>query len=553
MSDELADVPLLEGVAPSARRGLLDASRPRLLVAGETLFLAGAEAGPLYVVVSGRLVARQEGSGAVLRTMGRGSVVGELSVITGEPRSATVVARRDSHLLEIPADAVRDVLAREPSLSLALLRAVSDRLRLPAGAAPAARTAPATVALLGGPGPASSGAPAGPLERALHRAGPVRRLDGPVDGSLAATAERLDAWERGGTRVLLVAAGPDPAWTAFCERQADAVVTVAGARATGSPERAAYTLPAAGPGLDERVTVLARRLTGRSVGVVLSGGGARGMAHIGAIQALQEAGITIDRVGGCSSGALIGALLATGAGPDEIAARCRAELVERNPLRDYTVPVVSLIRGRDVRDMLIRCFGDRRIETLERDYFCVSTDLISSRLFVHREGLVHRAVGASMSLPGIGPPVVDGDRLLVDGGVLDNLPVATMAATGEGPVIAVDVSAPFVPPGAAAGSGGRPRARAVRERLRAAAVGDAGGEHQRQPSLREILMRAVTLGASDEAAAAAAHAALVIRPPVREVGLFAFDRIDELRARGHAAAVQALAATPGWAAGDGPA
>lgn len=545
MPEELADVPLLEGVAPSAQRALLDAARPRRVPAGTALFRAGDDGDALFVVVAGRLEARDEERGALLRIMGRGAVVGELSVVTGEPRSATVTARRDSHLLEIPADAVRDVLAREPSLGLALLRAVSARLRAPAGA-PAARTPPATIAVLAPAGTAGAQA-AGLLERELRRAGPVQRLDGPVDGALAPTAERLDALERAGTRVLLAADGGETEWTAFCERQGDAVVAVDGAPAAAG-DRPLHRL-AAGPGLAARVAVLARRLTGRSVGVVLSGGGARGMAHIGALQALLEAGVTIDRVGGCSSGALIGALLATGAGPDEIAARCRAELVERNPLRDYTVPLVSLIRGRDVRDMLVRCFGDRRIETLPRDYYCVSTDLISSALVVHREGLVHRAVGASMSLPGIGPPVVDGDRLLVDGGVLDNLPVATMAATGEGPVIAVDVSAPFVAPGAAGPHGGRPRARAARERLRAAAVGDAGGEHLRQPSLREILMRAVTLGASDEAAAAARHAALVIRPPVREVGLFAFDRIDELRARGHAAAVQALAATPGWAGG----
>ena len=343
-----------------------------------------------------------------------------------------------------------------------------------------------------------------------------------------------------------------PTWTVAQLEKAKAegfVVTVAGGElllAHGAgPARAVRAVSAAA--LEDRVALLARRLTGRSVGVVLSGGGARGLAHIGALEALLDAGVQIDRVGGCSAGALVGGLFAAGLSPGEIAERCRTELVERNPLRDYTVPVVSLIRGRDVRDMLVRCFGEQRIEALPRDYFCVSVDLVASRLVVHRGGLVHRAVGASMSLPGIGPPVVDGDALLVDGGVLDNLPVATMAATGEGPVIAVDVSAPFEPPDAGARPGGRPRANAVRERLRAAVVGDAGGEHARQPSLRETLMRAVTLGASDEASAAAEHAALVIRPPVREVGLFAFARLDELRMRGRRAAEQALASQPGWA------
>jgi NTE family protein len=545
MSDDLADVPFLEGVAPAALQALREQARPRHVAAGDALFHRGDDPGPLYVVATGRLVALDQDTGAVLRTMGRGAVIGELSVITGEPRSAAVVARRDSGLLEIPRGAVERTLAGEPSLGLALLRAVSERLRTgPAAAAAGAPAPPATIAVLGSGDEADRIATMLVVE--LAEVGPVERFGHAERGEHSAVAERIDALERSGTRVLLVAGAADREWVAFCVREADAVVAVGSGDRSRLPAVDRPVLPAAPDASSDEVAVLARRLTGRSVGVVLSGGGARGLAHIGALEALLAAGVTIDRVGGCSSGALIGGLFATGAAPDEIAARCRAELVERNPLRDYTVPLVSLIRGRDVRDMLVRSFGERRIETLPRDYFCVSVDLVASELVVHRTGLVHRAVGASMSLPGIGPPVVEGERLLVDGGVLDNLPVATMAATGEGPVIAVDVSAPFVPPGGHRPVGGRPRTRAARARLRAAAIGDAGGAHDRQPSLRETLMRAVTLGASDEAAAAAEHAALVVRPPVREVGLFAFDRLDELRERGRDAARTALAAHPGW-------
>ena len=186
---------------------------------------------------------------------------------------------------------------------------------------------------------------------------------------------------------------------------------------------------------------------------MLSGGGARGLAHIGVLDELLAAGVNLDRVGGCSMGALVGALFAAGLAPDEIEAKLRAELVERNPMNDYTIPLAALVAGRKAEAMLLRLFGDVQIEELEREFFCVSSDLVTSELVVHRRGNLYEAVGASFCLPGIGPPVAAGDRLLVDGGVLDNLPVATMAARGEGPVIAVDVSSRFEPPSRGRGGG----------------------------------------------------------------------------------------------------
>nr|MDQ4041578.1 patatin-like phospholipase family protein [Actinomycetota bacterium] len=239
-------------------------------------------------------------------------------------------------------------------------------------------------------------------------------------------------------------------------------------------------------------------------GVVLSGGGARGLAHVGVLAALEESGIAVDRVGGCSMGALIGAQFALGRSPAEIRERSRDELVRRNPLGDYTVPRVALTRGRRGRAMLDRLFGDARIEDMPRDFFCVSSDLVAGTLNVHRSGRVADAVAASVALPGIVPPVRLGERLLVDGGVLDNLPVAEMAATGEGPVIAVDVTARFDPAA--------------------------------QAGIRETLLRTLTRGSSDTAAAAQAHADVVIEPDVQGIGLLDFARLDELVARGRAAA-----------------
>jgi NTE family protein len=123
-----------------------------------------------------------------------------------------------------------------------------------------------------------------------------------------------------------------------------------------------------GERLQESVARAARRLVGRSVGVVLSGGGARALAHIGALRELLAAGIAIDRVGGCDTGAFIGAMLAIGMDPEEIDARCYEEWVRRSPLSDYRIPRTSLLRGERVRALLERNLPGT-IEELPREFF----------------------------------------------------------------------------------------------------------------------------------------------------------------------------------------
>ena len=266
-----------------------------------------------------------------------------------------------------------------------------------------------------------------------------------------------------------------------------------------------------------------RRVLGTSVGVVLSGGGARGIAHIGALAALHDAGVVVDRIGGTSMGALVGALAASGRSPATIRTTLHAELVDRKPFADYAIPRVSLIRAGRARAMLERLFGDTTIEELARNYFCVTADLASAERVVHRSGSVVLAVGASMSLPGIAPPVRDGRRLLVDGGVLDNLPVEVMAAENEGPVIAVDVLARGAP-------GARRAARS--------------GRQAQLPSIVETLARSSTLASRGRADQQRELATLAVVPELSDVGLLEFARFDEIVEAGRRAAEAALAEAP---------
>jgi NTE family protein len=264
---------------------------------------------------------------------------------------------------------------------------------------------------------------------------------------------------------------------------------------------------------------------------VLSGGGARGFAHIGVLEELVAAGVTIDRVGGVSCGAWIGAMFALGMDPDEIDARCYEDWVRRNPLTDYTFPRTAMIRGQRVRAVFERNLPGL-IEELPRDYFCVSCDLVSGELIVHREGPLGVAAAASQCLPGLAPPVALDGRLLIDGGVLNNLPVDVMAVTREGPVIAVDVTTRYRPP--------MPGAQRRRRSSNANGIWD---DHTPRPSVLETISRALVLGSVDTEQAAREHADIVIAPVEPDVGMLEWHQLDRVRERGRCAAREVLACT----------
>jgi predicted acylesterase/phospholipase RssA len=271
---------------------------------------------------------------------------------------------------------------------------------------------------------------------------------------------------------------------------------------------------------------MARRLSGRSIGIVLSGGGARAFSHIGVLEELTAEGLRIDRVAGVSMGAFIGALFAMGLDADEIDGCCFDEWVQRRPLSDYTIPRHSLIRGERFRSMLHRTFEQRTIEGLPRSFMCGCTELRSGRLVMARHGPLWEAVGFSICLPIIAPPQVRGRDIFIDGSLVDNLPVAAMAQLGEGPVIAVDVKTGFDRDPRAGSGNGASRA--------------PSSSAPRTPSLGETLTRVLLLASSNTSMAAERHADLVIKPRAHGVGLLEFHQIDAAREAGRAAAREAL-------------
>jgi hypothetical protein len=167
---------------------------------------------------------------------------------------------------------------------------------------------------------------------------------------------------------------------------------------------------------------LIARLVQQSLGVVLAGGGARALAHIGVLQALEDAGIEVDRIAGTSTGALIAALYATGLSAAEVDGRVFAELVQRQPFGGLRLSRVSLSAGKRRMAMVRRCFGETPIEALPRELVVVSTDLYERKPVYHRRGGIAEAVAASLCLPGLFPPQRLDGRVLVDGSLTTTVP-----------------------------------------------------------------------------------------------------------------------------------
>lgn len=180
-------------------------------------------------------------------------------------------------------------------------------------------------------------------------------------------------------------------------------------------------------------------MAARRLGLALGGGAARGLAHIGVLQALNESGLRISAIAGTSAGAIIGALYAGGLTPHQLAQLAQhttwAHLVR------LTVPRRGLVDTRKLEDFINSLLRGKTFAQLDIPFACVATDLVSGEEVILREGNVAAAVRASASVPGIMVPVVRDGRLLVDGGVVNNVPVSVTRQLGADVVVAVDVNA----------------------------------------------------------------------------------------------------------------
>jgi NTE family protein len=254
--------------------------------------------------------------------------------------------------------------------------------------------------------------------------------------------------------------------------------------------------------------------------LVLSGGGARGFAHIGVLQALQEQGYSVDMVSGTSIGAIIAAGCASDWSIEEIRRRIFDAFVVGSPFTDYTIPIVALLRGRKIDACLAELFGDISIEDLWLPFFCVSSNLTTGRTKLHTSGPLWRALRASVAVPGLLPPVIDPEGVLVDGAVTNNLPADAMADLQRGSVVAVDVArdAALVTPTES-------RLTAVMRRVLAVPPD--------MPTIVNVLFRAATMPGEAQTMLARSRADAILRPPLAAVDLRAWHQFDAIAQIGY--------------------
>ncbi|PFH60270.1 hypothetical protein XA68_11190 [Ophiocordyceps unilateralis] len=276
---------------------------------------------------------------------------------------------------------------------------------------------------------------------------------------------------------------------------------------------------------------LARRLCGKSIGLVLGGGGARGMSLIGIIRAMEEAGIPIDVVGGTSIGAFVGALYARHADvvpmfgfAKKFAGRMAS--LWRFAL-DLTYPSASYTTGHEFNRGIFKTFGNMQIEDFWLEFYCNTTNISKSRVEFHTSGYAWRYIRASMSLAGLLPPLCDEGSMLLDGGYVDNLTVSHMKRLGVNTIFAIDVGAldddtPQTYGDSLSGVW------AFFNRWNPLSA------HPNPPTLAEIQGRLAYVSSVDALERAKTMAGCVyMRPPIDEYGTLDFHKFDELYRLGY--------------------
>lgn len=564
---------------------------------GETwLFRQNDPGDSLYFLVRGRLQAWRNASdadheqqGVLLGEIVPGDSVGEAGMLSGKPRSAGVRAIRDSVLVRVNRDAFERLAKRNPTLIMKLASSVAERLTQNSSQRPAGSRPLRTIALVTLDRSPRVEAFCNDLIRGLGEAG--RTLDlkrehlgeagAPVHalGASEALDDRLKHWlheQEFETRFVVYRAdqASNP-WSRYAVRQADLLVMVAEAGSnplprdwerqliagkdviTGSRRALVLLQPEAAKGIhgtaawldarradfhlhvradrpDDLQRVL-RVLTGRATGLVMGAGAARGFAHLGVYRALSEAGQPIDWVGGASIGAIMACTIANDWSPQHAIDMAHAAFVKGKPLSDYTLPMVSLLSGGRLVKLTRKYLGVD-IEDMPLPFFCVSSNLATGTLNVHERGPLWRAVRASAALPGVLPPVVHESQLVIDGAVLNTLPIDIMQTKPVGKVIGVDLSA-------------RKVHRIDYEEVPSAwsllrtRVLPKKGPKVRVPSLATLMLKAIEIGTMSRVRELGARADLLICPPVSQFSMMDVKGFHTVVDAGYRHAAEVL---PAW-------
>lgn len=469
---------------------LADLDRRRI-ARGEELIRAGDGSSEIYFVIAGRFRVHRDGQ--TLGYVDSGGVVGEVAFFAGLPRTASVVAQRDSLVLRLTRDSYESVCANNPEV----IEAINVELAIRIHERNRTRdhlndewTRPRVIALIQSCPDEAFGPFVERLRSGLTRAPDVRVLtredyDRQSGGAAIGSPECLEWFSRteseSGLCIYLPTERDETDWLSAIVRQSDQIVVVGEAgpvpdlslgealafehlaphqrRLVLLHETRQPTVSGTGAWLrtrpvamhhhvaltdDDDIRRFIRFITGRAVGLVLAGGGAFGVAHIGVHRALTDAGVTFDILGGASVGSAMSAAFALGITGEELVRRTRSMFIKHKALGRINFPLHSLMNHLPFDAQLRTNLTDVDIEDLWLPFYAVATDLHADQITAIRRGPLWAAVRASSAIPGVLPPYIDAsDRLLVDGGVLDNLPYRTMNRIKSGPNVIVSLDRPL--------------------------------------------------------------------------------------------------------------
>jgi len=433
---------------------------------GQTVFSEGQEGDALYLIQSGQVqvVTGPPEEEKILAYLGPGNFFGEMALLLKEPRTATVRVTIDSELQVLRKKDLETLLKDYPTIALQMSRELSRRL-VETSRTPSRQDEYNLIAVVG--------AKAGDLAMSLARQ--TGQLVVLYDmGGLALTraeekklraariqvednqstsylrrgglAETLGALAKDFPWVLMVGSPQKPKIMAKAMELADISVLLdcePEPWMVQSSQGRLWSTATEQPLLDR----LARRISRRTVGLALSSGGARGIAHIGVLQVLEEAGIPLDMIAGTSAGSLFGSLYAAGLGLEQItdfAQDLSKKILFRGKLWDFQVPPKSgLIWGRKTTQYIDRVLGSCTFADLTIPTYIVAADILTGQQVVFEKGPVAPAVRASISMTGIFAPTQIDDYFLVDGGVINPLPASVLAQRGANVIIGCSVIAGF--------------------------------------------------------------------------------------------------------------
>jgi predicted acylesterase/phospholipase RssA/CRP-like cAMP-binding protein len=503
---------------------------------GSILVREGDPADAMYILLTGRvevIVERAGGADILVDILRAGECLGDLALLLGQRRTATARAVRDCSAARIGAEDFAWLIEKAPGFTIRLARIIADRLQRtthPVRKKPIEKIAALSVSS----GMAIDRFCAGLEEACAAQCPPIGRSP-LIDIGAISGVERMDQYTvavlRDADLIFIVGESSRHPETERIRTLVDLVadfrprpeVHLALLQGSDPPYRG--TLPWL---QDRRIRSwhhvrlnqkedfnrVTRRITGQAVGVALSGGGARSFAHIGVLKAITEMQIPIDFIAGSSMGAIVAAQYAIGFNIDRMLDLMHRSYV-RKSLPDFTIPYVALYTGTATSRRLKHMFGQARIEDLQTPYFCVSSNLNTADTVVHERGKLWYATRSSCSVPGLLPPIRTRRGLLVDGGLLDNLPVVEMSERFSGHIIASDVSV--------AVESQRP----VHNRYRRRRFSTFSPPN-RLPRIGYILMRSAQLASVRDSRQAGVPAALYLHPPVDDVGMNDFGRLHEI-------------------------